>query len=447
MGKGTMSTETLEIEGGLLATIMSEENFWPSQPGNLKESGLAASLVESLILKHLAMTGTCSGRAISEQVCLPFGILDELFGAMRTRQLIVHSGAAPFNDYYYTLTENGNQAAQTSFKSCAYNGPAPVPFSDYVLSVEAQSVTAEMPGHQELESALSEISVTPELFDTLGPAVNSGAGMFLYGAPGNGKSTIARCMTDCFGQSVWIPYSIIEGGQIIKLFDPSYHQKIASENGSLVKANDYDQRWVKVRRPTVIVGGELTMDNLEIRYDARTNTSEAPLQMKSNGGCLLIDDFGRQQIAPAELLNRWIVPLENRLDYLTLGTGKKIQVPFDQLIIFSTNLDPSQLVDEAFLRRIPYKIEIGDPSEKEFFRLFEMAAEQFGCEYRAEVVAYVIDTHYQKSQRPMRRCHPRDLMRQVRNYCTYYDRPIEMDRELFDRVAGSYFTNLPGQDG
>ncbi len=438
-----MATETLELEGGLLATILSEENFYPAQPNDLRECGLPVSLVESLVLKHLSASGTYSGRGIAENLCLPFGVLDEVFGSMRTRQLIVHSGAAPFNDYYYTLTEQGNQAAQSSFRASAYSGPAPVPFMDYVLSVEAQSVTAEAPGHEDLKEALRGVSVAPDLLDMLGPAVNSGAGMFLYGQPGNGKSTIAKRLTGCFGQSIWIPHAVIDSGQIIKLYDPSYHQEVASGTGGVVKVHDYDHRWIKVRRPTVIVGGELTMDNLEIRYDPRTNTSEAPLQMKSNCGCLLIDDFGRQQVAPAELLNRWIVPLENRLDFLTLGTGKKIQVPFDQLIIFSTNLDPSQLVDEAFLRRIPYKIEVGDPSDEEFFKLFEMAAEQFDCEYRAEVITDVVQRHYLATGRPMRRCHPRDLLRQIRNYCSYYDRPTEMSTELFDRVVASYFTNIP----
>ena len=206
--------------------------------------------------------------------------------------------------------------------------------------------------------------------------------------------------------------------------------------------HQHDSRWLKVQRPTVIVGGELTMDSLEIRHDTRTNVSGAPLQMKSNCGCLLIDDFGRQQIAPAELLNRWIIPLESRLDFLTLATGKKIQVPFDQLIIFSTNLDPTELVDEAFLRRIPYKIEIGDPCLEEFFTLFEIAAEQFDCEYREEAVAHLVETQYERTGRPMRRCHARDLMRQVRSFCNYLDVPLEMREDLFDRVAASYFTNL-----
>jgi predicted ATPase with chaperone activity len=277
------------------------------------------------------------------------------------------------------------------------------------------------------------------LFETLGPAINSGAGLFLYGNPGNGKSTLARRITMCFGQHIWVPQALIEDGQIIKLYDTAYHEPIAEREGSLLRTTNGDRRWIKIRRPTVVVGGELTLDALEIRHDPRANVSEAPLQLKSNCGCLLIDDFGRQRIEPAELLNRWIIPLEARQDYLTLSTGKKFQVPFEQLIIFSTNLEPSDLVDEAFLRRIPYKIEVDNPSPEEFHSLFELYAKKFGCEYRPEVVDYLVQTHY-AGKRPMRRCHPRDLLNQVRNYCAYNDRPIEMRPEYFDRVVDSYFT-------
>jgi predicted ATPase with chaperone activity len=280
------------------------------------------------------------------------------------------------------------------------------------------------------------------LFDSLGPAVNSGAGLFLYGAPGNGKSTLARRITVCFGQQIWLPQTLIEDGQIIKLYDPVYHDAVENRQSSIVKTTGFDRRWVKVRRPTVVVGGELTMDSLEIRHDPVSNTSEAPLQLKSNCGCLLIDDFGRQRIEPAELLNRWIIPLENRQDFLTLSTGKKIKVPFEQLIIFSTNLEPKDLVDEAFLRRIPYKIQINDPNEDEFQHLFELYAVAAGCEYRPDVVEHLLQTHYRTHNLPMRRCHPRDLLGQVRNYCVYNGLPVEMRPDYFDRVVKSYFTVL-----
>lgn len=436
-----MAVDTMApAPGSLLAQVLSDETFIPTPPTKLEDTGLPISLVESLVLKHLAIVGTASGRGIAKQICLPFGILEELYHSLRSRQLLVHTGSAPLNDYSYILTEQGQERARAALSACAYSGAAPVPLSDYLVSVEAQTIRAESPKREQLAKAFSDISVDTALFENMGPAVNSGAGLFLYGAPGNGKSTLATRITMCFGQEIWVPYTVVEDGQMIKVFDAAYHEAAGRGDSELLSSSDYDRRWVKIRRPTVVVGGELTMDNLEIRHDPHSNISEAPLQMKSNCGCLLIDDFGRQRIEPAELLNRWIVPLECRHDFLTLSTGKKIQVPFEQLIIFSTNLEPADLVDEAFLRRIPYKIEIGDPTPEEFHELFKLYARRYKCEYRPEVVEYLIDTHYRPTNRPMRRCQPRDLLGQIRNYCTYNSLPMEMKPEYFDRVVRSYFT-------
>src|SRR5262245_13293559 len=312
-----MSTDTLDITESLLKTFLDGERFWPAEPQTLEETGLSTSLIESLICKHLAVAGTACGRAIAERVCLPFRLLEDVYAGLRTRQIMTHAGAAPFNDYYYGLTENGHERARRFQQSCAYVGSAPVPFVDYVNSVEAQCISTESPTDEDLRQACSDISVDEKLFDLIGPAVNSGAGMFLFGSPGNGKSTLAKRITACFGQEMWIPRAIVEDDQLIKLFDSSYHQELLGTSRSMLKTADYDQRWVKIRRPTVTVGGELTMDNLEIRHDPVSNVCEAPLQLKSNGGCLLIDDFGRQRLDAAELLNRWIVPLECSYDFLT----------------------------------------------------------------------------------------------------------------------------------
>ncbi len=436
-----MTVDTLDpAPGSLLAKVLSAETFSPTPPARLEDTGLPVSLIESLVLKYLAVVGTSSGRGIAKHICLPFGVLDELLHSLRSRQLIVHTGSAPLNDYIYILTEQGQDRAQAALASCAYSGAAPVPLDDYIVSVAAQTIRAESPKRDQLAKAFRDISVDTALFESMGPAVNSGAGLFLYGAPGNGKSTLASRITMCFGQEIWVPHTVVEDGQMIKVFDAAYHETAAHSESEYLNGGDFDQRWVKIRRPTVVVGGELTMANLEIRHDPRSNISEAPLQMKSNCGCLLIDDFGRQQIEPAELLNRWIVPLECRHDFLTLSTGKKIQVPFEQLIIFSTNLEPADLVDEAFLRRIPYKIEIDDPAPDEFHKLFELYSKRYKCEYRREVVDYLIDTHYRPTNRPMRRCQPRDLLSQIRNYCSYNSLPMEMKPEYFDRVVRSYFT-------
>ena len=431
--------------GSLLATILSDESFRPSEPAHLLDTGLPAALIESLIIKRLAVVGISSGRQLANDVRLPFAALEATFRTLRERQILVHKGSAPLNDYSYSLTENGRERAIIAQQTCAYVGPAPVPLMDYILSVEAQTIRSESPKREQLRRAFADISINELLFENLGPAVNSGAGLFLYGEPGNGKSTLARCLTRCFGQEIWIPHAIFEDGQIVKLFDAAYHKPATTDDGELVSATSSDRRWIKIRRPTVVVGGELTMDALEIRHDPVSNVSEASLQMKSNCGCLLIDDFGRQQIEPQQLLNRWIVPLENRVDYLTLSTGKKIQVPFEQLIIFSTNLEPSDLVDEAFLRRIPYKVEVADPTQKEFHSLFQMYCQNMQCEYKAELVEYLIKTHFIPHGRRMRRCHPRDLLNQIRNFCTYNDLKLELRKEYLDLVVTSYFTTVLNQ--
>lgn len=426
--------------GSFVASVLSDETFHPPAPRTLQETGLSESVLEGLVLKYLNVVGISPGRTIAAHICLPFGVLENLLQQLRARQLVVHTGSAPLNDYTYVLTEHGRTQAQALSRSCSYVGPAPVPYLDYVVSVEAQTIRAEAPKRQQLLDAFRGICADTQLLDSLGPAINSGAGMFLYGPPGNGKSTLARRITRCFGQEIWVPHVAIEDGQLIKVFDAACHHAVENQSQTLLKETDFDHRWIKIRRPTVVVGGELTLDNLELRHDPRSNVCEGPLQMKSNCGCFLIDDFGRQQIEPAKLLNRWIIPLENRHDFLTLPTGKKIQVPFEQLIIFSTNLDPSQLTDEAFLRRIPYKIEVADPSESEFHRLFDLYARAFHCEYRREAVDYLLRTHYRPRGWPLRRCQPRDLLSQIRNYCAYNDLPIEMRPEYFDRVVRSYFT-------
>jgi len=436
----TSNRNQSEVRDGLLATILSEEAYRPIEPDSIKDTGLPTSLIESLIFKRLSMVGIESGRKLAEFICIPFRLLEPILHEMRSRQNIVHRNSAPLNDYNYALTEQGNDRARIAMDACAYVGAAPVPLMEYVLSAEAQSIRAESPRREDLRDAFEEITINEDLFENLGPAINSGAGLFLYGEPGNGKSTLAKRITQCFGQDVWIPRVIIEDGQLIKFYDAAVHEVSTSNESSIVNNASYDKRWVKIRRPTVIVGGELTMDSLEIRYDQNSNVSEAPLQMKSNCGCLLIDDFGRQRIDPVELLNRWIVPLEARYDFLTLSTGKKIQVPFEQLIIFSTNLDPEDLVDEAFLRRIPYKIEIGDPSVDEFHELFELYADIFDCDYRPDVVDYLIEKHYVEARRPMRRCHPRDLLQQIQNFCSYNELNLEMRDDYFDRVVKSYFS-------
>jgi predicted ATPase with chaperone activity len=432
-------------ESGLLASILTSDVFLPPEPESIEQTGISPVVIETLVIKYLLQVGSASGSAIAQRLCLPFRILEDLLLALRRRQLVAHQGQAQLSDYIYALTDLGAERGQSAIQSCSYVGPLPVPLEEYILSVEAQTIRAASAKRSQLEEAFADINVEPEMLEQLGPAINSGAGLFLYGAPGNGKTTIAKRITKCFGQSIWVPRTIVEDGQFIKFFDASFHEELGAGSSSLIKNAGHDQRWVKIRRPTVVVGGELTMDALEIRHDAVTNVSEASLQMKSNCGCLLIDDFGRQRIEPTELLNRWIVPLENRHDFLTLATGKKIQVPFEQLIIFSTNLEPTDLADDAFLRRIPYKVEIGDPSVDEFRKLFEIFCGSLNCPYQPQAVDYLIQTHYRPAGRPLRRCQPRDLLSQVRNYCVYNDMALQLSPEILDRAVKSYFTAVASE--
>ena len=438
-----LATETQTFEPSLLGGLLSDDTFWPTAPQSIAETGLSETFIEGLLLKTILVGGTITGRDVSERVGIPFRVVEPMLDMLRTRKLISHVRPSAFNDYYFSLTEAGQGRSQVEMKQCSYVGPAPVPLGDYVLSVEAQAAGLEPIDRDQLGSALAAISYQDELLDQLGPAINSNTGLFLFGPPGNGKTTIARCLTHCLGQEVWIPHAILDDGNLIKLQDDAFHRPapVPEADGHILKAQEWDRRWLRIQRPTVVVGGELVMDNLEVRHDPRSNVCEAPLQMKSNCGCLLIDDFGRQRVAPEELLNRWIVPLENSCDYLTLPTGKKIQIPFEQLIIFSTNLDPDSLVDEAFLRRVPYKIFVGDPTEEEYRRLMQQVMKKLGFPDTPAASEHLLK-YYQGSNRSMRRCHPRDLLTQVANFCKYRKLPLTLRPEYLDRACRSYFSEL-----
>ncbi len=412
----------------------------PIEPESLEQAQLTESEVEALILKYLLARGEASGRAVADQIKLPFVLVDQLLRRLKLERLVAHRCDAPMNDYVYELGELGRERARRYSQHCTYFGSAPVSLKDYVASVQAQSLTQQRPTAEELKAAFGDLLLNRRMLDRLGPAVNSGRGLFLYGAPGNGKTSIAERVTAAFGPYIWVPRALGIDGEIIRVFDPVNHHEVPlPENTGLIDSRKVDRRWVRIRRPTIIAGGELTMAALEVTLNTSTGICEAPLQLKSNCGTLVIDDFGRQRMPIHELLNRWIVPLEKRYDFLNLPNGKKICVPFDQLIVFSTNLEPRELVDEAFLRRIPYKIEVVDPSEEEFRNLFEVLAPKLGIQYDAAAVDYLVEKHYKRVGRAFRFCQPRDLLLQVLNYCKYADVTPRMSPELFDLAVDNYF--------
>lgn len=437
---GQQSAEPMDKESAQEIAAPSRVEFAPMEPESFAAARLTDTEVESLVLKFLLARGDAAGREVADQIKLPFILVDELLRELKNSQLLVHRGSAPMNDFVYQLTDFGRERARRFSQHCTYFGAAPVSLQDYIHSVHAQSLAGQHPTAEDLHRAFDGLLLNRKILDRLGPAINSGRGLFLFGPPGNGKSSIAERVTAAFGHEIWVPRAIGIDGAILRLFDPLNHAEVPLEsNGSLLDARKIDKRWVRIRRPTIIAGGELTMSQLDVSTNPTTGISEAPLQLKSNCGTLVIDDFGRQRMSVDELLNRWIVPLEKRIDFLSMPNGKKIQVPFDQLVVFSTNLEPKQLVDEAFLRRIPYKIEVIDPDEREFRELFELMGQQLGVVFRAEAVDYVIQEHYRKVNRPFRFCQPRDLLLQIRNYCKYHDCPAEMTAELFDRAVENYF--------
>lgn len=437
----TGTEEKTADASGERSFVDDQGNFFPPEPRNWNEAGINESLVEEIISKFLLARGEATIRDICNQVALPYNMIETLVARMKSEQLLGYIDQAAMNDYVCKLTEAGRSRAKRYSDFCTYFGATPVPYQDYVDSVTAQTIKNQNPSEEDLARAFSDLLIDPQMMRKLGPAVNSGRGMFLYGYPGNGKTSIAERVTSSFGKYIWIPRAITMDRDIVRVYDSMNHipAKEEATNGFLSEAK-HDRRWIRVERPTIVVGGELQMSHLELQYNAQTGISEAPVQMKSNCGTLVIDDFGRQQMTVDELLNRWIVPLEKRYDYLNTSNGKKVQVPFDQLVIFSTNLEPKDLVDDAFLRRIPYKIEVPNPSIENFIKLFEIMCRVTKFEFKADLVKYLLEAHYLPVDRPLRNCHPRDLLLQVRNYCLYNKIPMDLSKESLDFACENYFS-------
>ena len=405
----------------------------------VEDTGLEAGFISDLILKIIYFQSIVSAGKIADILRLPYGgVVDGLIDGLKTNYSVEVQGTnGPLPvAYKYALTDKGFHKVQELLRRSNYAGACPVTLEDYTYMVNSQRARDAHVTREVVERAFSQMVLAPQVLEQLGPAINSGESIFVFGAPGNGKTTIAEIATTCLGGDVYIPYAVIVEGEIIRVFDESHHRAVDDPNGNV------DGRWVRSKRPTVIAGGELTLGALDLTYSQESKVYEAPLQMKANCGMFLIDDFGRQQCSPTALLNRWIVPLEKHVDYLNMVTGTKIKVPFEELIVFSTNLSPKDLVDDAFLRRMQYKIEVVSPTPGQFKEIFKRVAAGKGVEWSEDAFVYLTNEHYEKYGRDPQACHPRDLLNHLISAARYYDVKPALRKDLIDFACRSYFVRL-----
>ena len=426
------------------------ERFQPKPPASLEEAGVTSSLVEQVILKNLYFRGEVGGRELAKVIGFSFSLIEPALGFLKHERLIEtkRSSALGSVSAVFAATDEGRKRAKEFLESNHLLGPAPVPLAAYTAAVHAQRIQPGWMTRERLQRAFTEAVVTDDFFSRFGPAVNSFKSMLIYGKPGNGKSFLSEQLARIDSDAVYIPYHIEADGQIIKVYDPLYHEKIGEDEESIFISDepDYDRRWVKCKRPFMTTGGELTMDMLDLMYIPASKIYDAPYQLKANNGVYLVDDFGRQQITPAELLNRWIYPLDRGADYLSFQTGTKIQVPFECFLVFSSNLNPSDLGDEAFLRRLEYKMFLHNPSHEEFSVLFKNFCAQQDLYCSDELVTHTISEHYQKTGRKMRRCHPRDILRVALDLIQFDKLELKLTTELIDRAVELKFVTSNYED-
>ena len=419
---------------------------FPPAPMSLAEAGLTLDLVVQLCLKTLFFAGELSGADLTSRLGLAFSVIDPALEALKAQRQceITGGGMLGGSAYRYRITDAGRARASLFLEQNHYVGRAPVPLEQYRQYMHAfGEVRRRGATRDAVHTAFSHLVVPQRVLDQLGPAINAGHSMFVYGPPGNGKTVISQAIRNLLNDEIAIPHAIEVEGSIVRLFDPVNHEEIKVEErtNSLDDVIRDDGRWARCRRPMVMVGGELTLDQLDLRYSQSLGFYRAPVQAVANGGVLVIDDFGRQVCSPRELLNRWIVPLETHVDYLTLQTGQKIDFPFMTMVVFATNIKPAELVDEAFIRRIQYKVFATSPTRTEFMQIFENCCRDRGIEFRPDVVQQMLDTYYKPRQLELRGCHPRDLLEQSRSLAQYLELPFELSPSLLEAACASYFVD------
>ncbi len=439
----------VEISPKLRATL--------ALPRTAEELKIPVSLVSDLIYRLLFRERDVSVRRMSEVIRVHNQVLDPLLSQMQLEHLVEIAGTGALGrlSYIYRLTEEGTKRAREAMERSQYVGPAPVDLDTYRRAILIQTAQENRIFPSQVKRALSHLVLPDNFHRRIGPAINAGSSLFIYGPPGNGKTTIAQTVAELLAGSdpIWLPYALTVAGQMIQVHDPQIHipAELPKQKGpgrdrqSALK--NFDQRWALFKRPGVMVGGEMTMDSLELRYEPTGKFYEAPLQLKANGGMFLIDDLGRQRIRPDQLLNRWIVPLESEIDFLRLRTGQTLEVPFKQLIVFSTNLDPGDLVDLAFLRRIQMKVEVGPPDEKRYYQIFLRVCKQWDFPFERQPFLHLLKKWYYETGRAMQAVHPRDIIRTIISICEYEGVPPRMDPELIDEACDCYFVELDTKKG
>ena len=402
-------------------------------PREARRTGIRKGLLEDLALKILYLHGELSLGELSDLSCLSTDVINEIFQFLRKEQLCEVKGMSGLA-HRIAASARGKDRAAELMSINQYAGPAPVSLADYIARVQMQSVAQTKIKPADLERAFHQMVLDPATLMRLGTAVSSGASIFLYGPTGTGKTTIASCIPAIFNDSVWIPHAVEVDNQIIKIHDPGVHLKSSEQY-----PEEFDQRWVLCQRPCVIAGGELSSEMLDLQYSPASRFFTAPLQMKANNGVLILDDFGRQRMRTEELLNRWMTPLDRRVDFLTLPGGRKFELPFDLFVVFSTNLDPADITDGAFLRRIPNKIEISHATEKQFIEIFEFECERRGLAYEPEIPLFVSRYITQAMKQPLCQCFPRDLLNHIFWTASYEGvRPV-LNEESLEEACHQYF--------